>query len=225
MNSEIKTPVTIYARYSTDRQDARSIDDQVRRCREYAARHGMTVVSTFADEALSGAHTERPQLQQLLQQAGDGRRRSFSAVLIYDLSRPSRDLWDMGRIVFQDLATLGIPVIDVMTQTSNDAPHARRLFASLGMGNDQFLQMVKAETHRGLEGRALAGFWTGGRVYGYSTMPEENPQDPEHPRARPIPIIDEQEGEIVRRIFKLFSDGESTKAIAALLNQEGVPAP
>ena len=82
MKSEIKTPVAIYARYSTDRQDAWSIDDQVRRCREYAARHGMTVVSTFADEALSGAHTERPQLQNLLQEAGDGRRRSFSAVLI-----------------------------------------------------------------------------------------------------------------------------------------------
>ncbi|HZH18429.1 MAG TPA: recombinase zinc beta ribbon domain-containing protein [Archangium sp.] len=74
----------------------------------------------------------------------------------------------MGRIVFQDVATLGLPVIAVMTQTSSDAPHARTLFASLGMGNDQFLQMVKAETHRGLEGRALAGFWTGGRVYGYS---------------------------------------------------------
>jgi len=44
MKSEIKTPVAIYARYSTDRQDAWSIDDQVRRCREYAARHGMTVV-------------------------------------------------------------------------------------------------------------------------------------------------------------------------------------
>jgi len=114
MNSELKTPVTIYARYSTDRQDARSIDDQMRRCREYAARHGMTVVNTFADEALSGAHTERPQFQALLQQASDGRRRSFSAVLIDDLSRLFRDLWDMGRTVFQDLATLGIPVIDVM---------------------------------------------------------------------------------------------------------------
>ena len=54
-------------------------------------------------------------------------------------------------------------------------------------------------------------------------MPEENPQDPEHPRARPV--IDEQEAEVVRRVFKLFADGESTKSIAAVLNQEGVPAP
>lgn len=55
-----QTPVVIYARYSTDRQDARSIDDQVRRCRAHATRHGMTVVHVFSDEAMSGAHTDRP---------------------------------------------------------------------------------------------------------------------------------------------------------------------
>src|SRR5262249_14781916 len=41
-----------------------------------------------------------------------------------------------------------------------------------------FLQLVKTETHRGLEGRALGGFWTGGRVYGYALRKEENPPDP-----------------------------------------------
>ena len=218
-----ETPVVIYARYSTDRQDARSIDDQVRRCREHATRHGMTVVHVFSDEAMSGAHTDRPQLQNLLQQATDTRRRPFSAVLVDDLSRLSRDLWDMGRIVFQDLATLGIPVIDVMTGTSSDLPHARMLFASMGMGNDQFLQMVKFETHRGLQGRALAGFSTGGRVYGFSTVPEATPQDPEHPRA--CPVINDVEAEVVRRIFKLYADGQSTKTIAAALNQDGIAAP
>ena len=41
--------------------------------------------------------------------------------------------------------------------------------------NDTFLQLVRTETHRGLEGRALGGFWTGGRVYGYPTIKEPNP--------------------------------------------------
>lgn len=35
------------------------------------------------------------------------------------------------------------------------------------------LQIVRSETLRGLEGRALAGFWAGGRVYGYRTVREE----------------------------------------------------
>lgn len=40
-NAGMKTntgAVAIYARYSTDRQDARSIDDQVRRCRPWRLR-------------------------------------------------------------------------------------------------------------------------------------------------------------------------------------------
>jgi DNA invertase Pin-like site-specific DNA recombinase len=35
----------LYARFSTDKQDARSIDDQLRRCRAYAEAHGLAVVA------------------------------------------------------------------------------------------------------------------------------------------------------------------------------------
>jgi site-specific DNA recombinase len=89
--------------------------------------------------------------------------------------------------------------------------------------NDLFLQMVKAETHRGLEGRALAGFSTGGRVYGYSTVEEPNPPDKEHPRK--THVVNDSEAQVVRRIFELFVAGHSTKKIAAQLNAEGIPAP
>ena len=38
------TLAVIYARFSDPKQDARSIDDQVHRCRQYAAANGMEVV-------------------------------------------------------------------------------------------------------------------------------------------------------------------------------------
>lgn len=59
-------PVAIYARYSTDRQDARSIDDQVRRCRAHASSHGLHVVAEYKDAAISGAHVDRADIQRLL---------------------------------------------------------------------------------------------------------------------------------------------------------------
>ncbi len=34
----------VYARYSTEKQSASSIDDQIRKCREYAARNGWIVL-------------------------------------------------------------------------------------------------------------------------------------------------------------------------------------
>lgn len=45
----------IYARFSSDLQDARSIADQVALCRDHARRQHWPVVQVYADEAISGA--------------------------------------------------------------------------------------------------------------------------------------------------------------------------
>lgn len=108
----------------------------------------------------------------------------FRAVLVDDLSRLSRDLGDTGRSFFRDLASADVRVVDVTTGMSSDGAGACLTFGALALVNDTFLQLVRTETHRGLEGRALGGFWTCGRCYGYSSVEEENPPDPEHPRKR-----------------------------------------
>ena len=209
-----------YCRFSTDRQDSRSIDDQERRCRAFASRQDLFVTKVYADAAKSGAHMERAQLQQLLR---DAARKKFDVVLVDDLSRLSRDLGDTWRIVFQDLAAADVRVIDVETGRASDEDSARLLFGVKGLFADQYLQAVRRQTHRGLEGRAIAGFHTGGRTFGYATVEEPSPPDPEHPRR--IPVVDEAEAETVRRIFASFVAGKSPRAIADELNRAGVPAP
>ena len=125
--------------------------------------------------------------------------------------------------MFRDLATAHVRVIDVSTGMASDSAGARIQFGALALVNDTMLQIVRSETLRGLEGRALAGFWAGGRVYGYRTVREENPPDPEHPRA--VPVVDEIQAAVVRRIFQLYADSYGLRQIASLLNEEGVPAP
>lgn len=215
--------VAIYARYSSDRQDARSIDDQLRRCRAYAAGHGFRVGAEFSDAAKTGANVEREGMQRLLAAARMGRGSAFSIVLVDDLSRLSRDLGDTWQIVFRDLAAVSVKVIDVTTGLASDGAGARLTFGALALVNDTFLQLVRTETHRGLEGRALGGFSTGGRCYGYATVLEENPPDPERPRKRFV--IDPAESAVVRRVFQLFVEGVSLKNLASLLNQDGITAP
>ncbi len=221
--AESTIPVAIYARYSTDRQDARSIDDQIRRCRVHAATHGFHVVTEFKDAAISGAHTERADMQRLLAEAREPSGSPFRVVLVDDLSRLSRDLGNTWQIVFHDLASADVKVVDVTTGMSSDGAGARLTFGAMALVNDTFLQLVRAETHRGLEGRALGGFWTGGRCYGYATVTEENPPDLEHPRKRSV--IDPVQAALVVRVFRLFADGTALKKIAAKLNEEGLAAP
>lgn len=222
-NKTNKALVAIYARFSTDRQDARSIDDQVRRCRAFAEKQGLTVVAEYADAAQSGAHLERAEMQRLMADVQRAGGPAFSAVLVDDLSRLSRDIWDMGQLVFRHLAGFGITLIDVNTGMSSDNVAARTTFAALGIANDAFLQLVRTETHRGLEGRAIAGFATGDRVYGYRSEKESNPPDPEHPRS--VYVIHDGQAEVVRRVFRLYAEGVGQRSIATLLNEERVPAP
>ncbi len=220
---ESERRVAIYARYSTDRQDARSIEDQTRRCRAFAEARGWTVVAEYKDEALSGAHVERPDLQRLLGEARLRECRRFSAVLVDDLSRLSRDLGATWQIIFADLAAVAVRVTDCTSGMSSDDPNARLLFGATALVNDTFLQFVRTETHRGLEGRAILGFATGGRTYGYVTQQEPNPPDPLRPRK--VRVIAADQAETVKRIFGLYAEGMSYKAIAALLNDEGLPSP
>lgn len=87
--------------------------------------------------------------------------------------------------------------------------------------SDGFIQMIRTETHRGLEGRALAGFATGGKTYGFTTVVEPNPPQPDHPRK--VRVIATEEADIVTRIFEYCAGGMALKKIAALVNEERIP--
>src|SRR5579859_4195280 len=63
---EEKMRAAIYARYSTDMQREQSIEDQFRVAVRIAERHGFTVVAKFADQAISGGTTQRPEYQKML---------------------------------------------------------------------------------------------------------------------------------------------------------------
>ena len=86
----------IYARYSSDLQKDRSIDDQVALCKEIALRNGYSVAEIFTDRAKSGASMfERDGLLALMNAA---KKRDFQAVISESLSRLSRDQEDTAAI-------------------------------------------------------------------------------------------------------------------------------
>lgn len=53
------TTVALYARYFSDQQNEVSIEDQLRICREHAARESWRVVAIYHDAAISGSTLNR----------------------------------------------------------------------------------------------------------------------------------------------------------------------
>lgn len=185
----------IYARYSTDRQNDTSIADQLRVCREYAARKGWTVTAEHADEGISGtALGNRPEVLSLLKSAMSGHLDALIVIELWRLAR-SEDLPQViRRLKFRQVLVIGIQ--DGFESTARTA---RMQAGMAGMMGAEFCEMVSLRTHSALEMRAKNGQATGGKAY-------ENP-------------------EVVKEIFTRFAAGESMKAIASDFNRRGEPSP
>jgi DNA invertase Pin-like site-specific DNA recombinase len=205
----------IYARFSDENQDERSIEDQVRLCREYAGRLNATVFEVYADYALSGTFLKnRPQARRLLADAREGR---FDVVIAEGLDRLSRDQEDIAGI-FKRLSFAGIKIM-----TLGEGGEVTELHVGLkGTMNALFVKDLAIKVRRGQRGRVEKGFISGSLLYGYRLLPKFDDA------GRPIPglrRIDKHEANVVRRIFTDFAAGVSPRAIAGRLNAEGIPAP
>ncbi len=206
----------VYARYSSDRQSAASIDDQLRKCREFADRNDWHVLDehVYTDEALSGAGADRPGLMKLLA-AISTIEHPFDVLLLDDTSRLYRNLGD-GMKLIERLNFAGIRVVSVSQGIDTQSEQADVLMTVHSLVDSLYIKELAKKTHRGLEGCALKGLHTGGRCFGY-----DNVKDGESVRLR----INPDEASVVRRIFDMAADGCSLKRIAKTLNQEHVRSP
>jgi DNA invertase Pin-like site-specific DNA recombinase len=212
--------VGIYARYSSDLQNESSIDDQARRAREAIARAGgdPTKATVFPDYAVSGGSMERPGLEALLRAVEAGR---IDVIVTEDVSRVSRDMGDAAHI-FKRLQFAGVPLIGLSDGIDTSAKQGKLTYAFKSMMAEWYVDELRDRTLRGLEGRALAGFATGGVPFGYRTEPEVDGSG----RVLGNKIaIDEHEAPIIRRIFTEYRDDGALHRIARALNREGIPSP
>jgi DNA invertase Pin-like site-specific DNA recombinase len=207
-----------YARYSSDLQSPRSIEDQLRICREYAHAHGFVFLDehVYTDEALSGVGADRPGLGRLLD-AAMSPARPFDVILLDDSSRLARNTKD-ALSIFERLNFAGIRLIAVSQGIDSENEQAHVLVTVHGMVDSLYVKELAKKTHRGLEGLMLRGQHTGGRCFGYDSVPVSGTTGKQL-------IINESEAAVVRRIFEMSADGFSLKTIAKTLNQEHVPSP
>ncbi len=210
----------IYARYSSLLQSATSLEDQVRLCHEAAAKLGYTVRDghVLSDQEISGATPDRPGYRRLLELA---RAREIDAILVESQDRLWRDQAEMHRAIKQ-LRFWNVRVISITTNTDLTDRTGGILATIVGLKDELFLSDLRDKTRRGMTGAIHRGLSVGGRAFGYRSEPvqDETRKTIGHRR-----VIDSGEAEVVRYIFRLYSDGLTPRAIAHRLNAERVSPP
>ena len=202
--------VAIYARYSTDLQNERSIADQINACKDRVQREGWKVFDCYDDYALSGASMRRPGIQKMLQDAHDG---NFDVILVEALDRLSRDQADIATI-YKRLQFCGVEII-TLSGGFVDLLNV----GLLGTMNQLYRIENANKVRRGLIGRVREGKAAGNISYGYRVVQR---RDANGEPVRGERRIDKKEADIIRRIFRNFAGGQSPKKIARQLNAEGV---
>ena len=207
----------IYARFSSQLQNSRSIDDQIAICNQRADREGWTVIEIFTDYAISGTagitEEQRPGVAAMLARVRQG---DVDQVLAESTDRLSRHQGDSHRIREQ----LEYHNTRLFTLSDGVVTEINGTFKSLM--DSQFRKELGAKIKRGQRGSVSSGRSPAGLAYGYRTA---NQMDARGRPIRGLREIDEEQAEVVRRIFREFARGLAARTIAARLNADGIKGP
>ena len=195
----------IYARYSSDSQTEQSIEGQLRVCEEYAERNGIVILDTYIDRAMSGTNDNRPDFQRMIKNSA---KKEWDFVLVYKLDRFSRNKYETT-LHKHTLSTNGVKVLSAM-ENIPDTPEGIILESLLEGMNQYYSAELSQKVKRGMNETRLKGNFTGGiMIYGYRV---ENGKV----------IVNEDQAEVIRYIYKQYSLGVYVKDIIKELNKQNI---
>ena len=155
----------LYARYTTDMQNERSVEDQFELGRAYAVREGLSVVSRFSEKARSGGSMfKRDGLLALIAQA-QSPERPFDVLVVEALDRLSRDMEDLAGI-HKRLTFHGVEIRAV-----HEGIAWTVLVGLRGLVGQLFREDGAKKIKRGLSGVVRSGRIAGGLAYGFRVVP------------------------------------------------------
>ena len=209
--------VAIYARVSTDAQEARgTIGSQLALLRERVAKEGHELVAEYTDDGFSGARLDRPALDALRDAAEAGH---IEGVWCLSADRLAR-MYAYQVIVLDELSRHGVTVRFHDTPPIEDDPQARLLTQVQGVIAEYERAKIAERYRRGKLWRARSGEAIAWKVpYGYHRIRRVG-ERPAHLE------IFEHEASVVRRIFDDYVRKDiSMRQIARGLNRDGIRSP
>lgn len=204
----------IYTRKSTSEgldQEFTTLDAQRESAESYIksqkSQGWVTLSDRYNDGGFTGADTNRPALQQLINDIKLGK---INCVVVYKVDRLSRSLLDFTKLLefFDDYKVTFVSV----TQHFQTDSSMGRLTLNILLSFAQFEREMISERTRDKMGAARKkGKWIGGTPpLGYDIDKEKHKL-----------VVNEQEAKIVRKIYNLYLESSSILNTTLLLNEQG----
>jgi len=205
----------LYCRLSVDDGNfggSVSIETQKILLEQYCKDHKITDYKFYCDDGCSGTNFDRPSFKKMLSDIDEGK---INLVIVKDLSRFGRNYVEAGMYVqrFTDSNIRFIAADDNYDSlvNSDDLP-----FPIKNVVNEMYARDVSKKTKAAKKAKARDGQFIGSKApFGYKI----DPNDRHHL------IVDEPAAQVVKRIFRLASEGVGYNKMAKIFREEKVLTP
>ena len=210
--------VGLYMRLSRedgDKEESSSVTNQREMLKRYVSeQENFFIVKEYADDGYTGTNFDRPGFKQMIEDIEAG---IIDTVITKDLSRLGRERLGVGHyteIYFPEHNVRYIALLDNIDTYFDAGMNDMAPFK--GVINDMYVRDISKKIRSSLIERKKAGNFLGVTApYGY----QKDPNNKFHL------IINEKEAEVVKRVFRLYLEGNGLTKIAQILTKDGVPVP
>ena len=210
--------VGLYIRLSRedgDKEESSSVTNQREILKRYVSEQpNFFIVKEYVDDGWTGANFDRPKFKEMIADIEAG---IIDTVITKDLSRLGRERLGVGHyteIYFPEHNVRYIALLDNIDTYFDAGMNDMAPFK--GVINDMYVRDISKKIRSSLIERKKAGNFLGVTApYGY----QKDPNNKFHL------IINEKEAEIVKRVFRLYLEGNGLTRIAQILTKDGVPVP
>lgn len=205
----------LYCRLSVDDRNfggSVSIETQKILLEQYCKDHKITDYKFYCDDGCSGTNFDRPSFKKMLSDIDEGK---INLVIVKDLSRFGRNYVEAGMYVqrFTDSNIRFIAADDNYDSLVNSDD---LLFPIKNVVNEMYARDVSKKTKAAKKAKASDGQFIGSKApFGYKI----DPNDRHHL------IVDEPAAQVVKRIFRLASEGVGYNKMAKIFREEKVLTP
>jgi site-specific DNA recombinase len=200
--------VAVYARVSPGKKEnSYSLEEQIRLSKERCDLMGWKVRYIFADNNVSGANTDRKKFQLMMKKA---RQQAFDIIIFWKIDRFARSLADLVCIE-RELRTYNVSLSSVTEPIDTVSSFGRFNFRNVASAAELERDLIRERTAMGFHALALKHKW-----------PNKTPPLGYNIKDDGALIINQQEKELVRKIFGMYIKLKSMPQVAFELNKRGL---